>query len=230
MSLRERSVADEIMDDADQSEEAFRTALRNLEWLSKVTFGYVPTLRFLDRVVREGHSRRLRILDVGAGGGDMLRKIAAWGGTRGVQVELTGLDISQWARVHALEADTPARWITGDLFALSDNETFDIVLCSLFAHHLRDPAVVRLLRWLDTRSRVGWMISDIHRHWIAWAGVWVLVRAVRMDPMVVHDSTVSIARGFVRADWDRAIAEAGVVAQVRWSMPFRWVVSALHRP
>lgn len=230
MSLRQRSTADEIMDDADHSEEAFRTALRNLEWLSRMTLGYRPTIRFLDQVVQDGGATRLRILDVGAGGGDMLRMIAAWGARRGIALELTGLDISPWAQVHAEAEGTPARWITGDLFDLPDHETFDIVLCSLFAHHLRDPALVRFLRWLDARSRVGWMVSDIHRHWIAWAGVWALVRVVRMDPMVVHDSTVSIARGFVRADWDQAIAAAGVVADVRWALPFRWVVSTRHRP
>lgn len=230
MSLRQRSTADEIMDDADHTEEAFRTALRNLEWLSRMTLGYRPTIRFLDQVVQDCGATRLRILDVGAGGGDMLRMIAAWGARRGIALELTGLDISPWAQVHAEAEGTPARWITGDLFDLPDHETFDIVLCSLFAHHLRDPALVRFLRWLDARSRVGWMVSDIHRHWIAWAGVWALVRVVRMDPMVVHDSTVSIARGFVRADWDQAIAAAGVVADVRWALPFRWVVSARHRP
>lgn len=217
------------MDDADHSEEAFRTALTNLEWLSRMTLGYRPTIRFLDQIVQAVGPTRLRILDVGAGGGDMLRVIAAWGARRGIALELTGLDISPWAQVHAEAEGTPARWITGDLFDLPEHETFDIVLCSLFAHHLRDPALVRFLRWLDARARVGWMISDIHRHWIAWAGVWALVRIVRMDPMVIHDSTVSIARGFVRADWDRAIAAAGVVADVRWSMPFRWVVSTRHR-
>ena len=229
MSLRHRSVADEIMDDAQQGEAAFRTALRNLEWLSRATLGYGPTIRFLDRAVIGAGATRLRILDVGAGGGDMLRRIAAWGRSRGIELDLTGLDISPWAEVHAQAEGTPARWITGDLFDLPDHERFDIIVCSLFAHHLDDAALVRFLRWLDARSRVGWMISDIHRHWIAWAGVWALVRVARMDPMVIHDSTVSVARGFVRDDWDRAIAEAGVVARVGWSPPFRWVVTG-RRP
>ena len=49
-----------------------------------------------------------------------------------------------------------------------------------------------------------------------------------MDPMVVHDSTVSIARGFRRADWEAALREAGVAAEIRWAFPFRWQVGAIR--
>ena len=55
--------------------------------------------------------------------------------------------------------------------------------------------------------------------------VWGATRALRMDPMVIHDSTISIARGFRRADWTRLIAIAGTPARVRWAFPFRWIVS-----
>ena len=72
--------------------------------------------------------------------------------------------------------------------------------------------------------RIGF-ISDLHRHAIPWATVWAGVRLLRMDPMVVHDSTVSIARGFSRADWEGLIARAGVQAELRWAFPFRWTVS-----
>jgi hypothetical protein len=48
---------------------------------------------------------------------------------------------------------------------------------------------------------------------------------MRMHPMVTHDGPVSIMRGFVRADWTRLLDEAGVAADVRWVVPFRWSVS-----
>jgi 2-polyprenyl-3-methyl-5-hydroxy-6-metoxy-1,4-benzoquinol methylase len=223
-----RSTAAEIMDDAAQGEAAFRAALRDLERINRVTLAYRPTLAFLDRVLRTTHATRLSLLDVGAGGGDMLRRIAAWGARRGVALDLAGLDRSPWAETHARAAATPARWFTCDLFELQEAERFDVVLCSLFAHHLPDSALVRFLRWIDRRARCAWLISDLHRHPIPFAAVWARVRLFRMDPMVVHDSTVSIARGFSRADWERLLAEAGVAAEVRWALPFRWSVSAIR--
>jgi hypothetical protein len=47
--------------------------------------------------------------------------------------------------------------------------------------------------------------------------------------MVRHDGPVSIMRGFSRADWRHLVAEAGVEAETRWVVPFRWAVSGPGR-
>lgn len=225
--LSTRSTAAEWMDDAAATEAAFDAALRDLARINRLSLAYRPTLRFLDRVVAHGGQPRLSVLDVGAGGGDMLRAIAAWGARRGVALTLTGLDRSPWAARSAARAGTRGQWITADLFDLPPEQRFDVVLCSLFAHHLGDADLPRFLRWLEARAVRAWLVSDLHRHWLPWGFVWGAVRALRMDPMVVHDSTVSIARGFVRADWDRLLAQAGIAAEIRWAFPFRWQVGRI---
>lgn len=226
--MRHRSTASEWMDNPAATEVEFGSALRDLARINWMSLAYRPTLRWLDRVVARSGAKRLSVLDVGAGGGDMLRAIARWGARRGVAVELTGLDRSPWAGRYAMAAGTPARWITADLFDLDPAEQFDVVLCSLFTHHLRDPELVRFLRWIDERARLGWLISDLHRHVVPWGFVWGAVRLLRMDPMVVHDSTVSIARGFHRAEWRRLLDQAGVTAEIRWAFPFRWLVGTIR--
>ncbi|HZF76896.1 MAG TPA: methyltransferase domain-containing protein [Acetobacteraceae bacterium] len=223
-----RRLAPEIMDDPGQGEADFRAALRDLETLNRITLAYGPTLRFLDRLAK-GRTH-LSVLDVGAGGGDTLRRIARWGTARGLALDLVGLDRSPWSARHAEETGVPARWITADLFELDEAERFDAVICSLFAHHLEDEAVVRFLRWLHARARLGWLVLDLHRHRIPWAAVWAGTRAARMHPMVTHDGPVSIMRGFTREDWRRLVAEAGVEADIAWAMPFRWAVTGPGRP
>ncbi|MFC0410842.1 methyltransferase domain-containing protein [Roseomonas elaeocarpi] len=227
MTLRHRVLVPEIMDDAAQDFRAFSAALHDLERINRLTFAYRPVIRWLEALVRRSGARRLRVLDVGAGGGDALARIARWGARRGVRLELAALDRSPHAAAHARarHPGLPVRWITADLFALDPTERFDAVVCSLFAHHLEDEAIRRFLRWLDARAELGWLISDLHRHAIPWGAVWAGVRILRMDPMVVHDSTVSIARGFRRDDWRQLLRESGVRAEVRWSLPFRWSVS-----
>lgn len=220
-----RIMADEIMDDPGQSEADFSAALDGLETLNRLTFAHVPLTRFLDRVVREEGLESLSLLDVGAGGGDALRAVARWGARRGIALDLWGLDRSPWAERHAMARGTEAGWITADLFELDPGRRFDVVVCGLFAHHLPDPELVRFLRWMRARATRRWLILDIHRHWIAWAAVWAGTRLILMHPMVIHDGPVSINRGFVRADWTRLLAEAGVAAEVRWVAPFRWAVS-----
>ena len=225
-----RSQAAEIMDDPAQGEADFAAALRDLERLNRMTFAYRPLLGFLDRVVAARPTRTLSVLDVGAGGGDALRAIAAWGRARGVATDLCGLDRSPWAERHAMARGTPAGWITADLFDLPADRRFDVVVCGLFAHHLDDATLVRFLRWLPRHARDRWLILDLHRHKLPRAAVWAGTRLMRMHPMVSHDGPISIDRGFRRADWETLRAEAGVEATIRWVLPFRWAVEGPGRP
>jgi 2-polyprenyl-3-methyl-5-hydroxy-6-metoxy-1,4-benzoquinol methylase len=221
--MRRRSTEAEWMDDAAATRPAFEAALHDLARINRLSRAHAPVLRWLEGLAPPGG--RLSVLDVGAGGGDLLAAIATWGARRGVALELTGLDRSPWAATHAAAQGVPARWITADLFALDPAQRFDAVVCSLFTHHLDEPTLVRFLRWMEARAIRGWLVSDLHRHWLPWSFVWCGVRALRMAPMVVHDSTISIARGFTRAEWQRVVAAAGVPARIRWAFPFRWLVS-----
>lgn len=224
--LSARSDETEWMDDATQTEAAFRSALRDLEFLNRISFGYRPTLRWLDRLVARTGAKSLSVLDVGAGGGDMLRRIHRWGRDRGIEVALTGLDRSPAALLAASDAGTPGAWISADLFDLPSDARYDVVISALFTHHLPDAELVRFLRWMAQHAGRGWMINDLHRHHVPWLGLWCGTRLMRLDPMVVHDSTISVARAFTRCDWQRLTAEAGVEAQITWQCPFRWAVSA----
>jgi len=218
-------MAPEIMDDPANSEADFAAALADLTRMNRWSQAQRPLDAYLDRLVAARGLTKLSLLDVGAGGGDSLRGVAEWGARRGIPVELCGLDISPWAERYAMEANTPGRWITADLFDLPQHERFDVVMCSLFAHHLDDALMVRFLRWLPRHARHGWLILDLHRHWIPWCVVWAGTRLLRMHPMVSHDGPVSVNRAFTRADWNRLIAEAGIAADIRWTFPFRWSVS-----
>lgn len=220
-----RILPPEIMDDPAQTEADFRAALDDLERINRLTFAHTPLLRFLDRVVKQERLTSLSLLDVGAGGGDALRAVARWAEQRGVTVDLHGLDRSEWSARHAAARATPATWITADLFDLDTARPFDVVTCSLFAHHLEDPELLRFLRWLRHHAARRWLILDLHRHWLPWAAVWAGTRLMRMHPMVTHDGPVSVRRGFSRADWVRLVGEAGMEAEIRWVLPFRWAVS-----
>src|SRR6202012_3504551 len=95
--------------------------------------GYRPTLAGLERLPR-GLREPVHIVDVGSGGGDLLRQIAGWTRRRGIAVQLTGIDLNPYATRAAAES-TPKElsiaWVTGDALAYRPDKPVDIVVSSL---------------------------------------------------------------------------------------------------
>ena len=234
-----RVLQPELMDDPTCGPAEFQRCLHDLATVNRVTLAYRPTLAFLARAVRRHPSRDwpLRILDVGGGYGDALRRIDRWAARRGVALDMCSVDLSPWARA-AGEAGAstrrPIRFITADIFGFAPDPAPDLVLSSLFAHHLDDDGVVRFLGWMERHARLGWFVNDLQRHWLPHAGFRALSTAAGWHRFVRHDGPVSIRRAFTPADWRVLLAEAGLpagtagAARIEAWLPFRLCVSRLR--
>src|SRR5580658_7814848 len=154
----------ELMD-GDCSYEDFRGCLRSLEQINRWLLGYRPTLAWLKRLPR-GLRDPVHIVDVGSGGGDLLRQIAGWARRRNIAVQLTGIDLNPYAARAAAEftpKDLGIAWVTGDALEYQPKKPVDIVVSSLMAHHLEDEEIIALLRWMESTARIGWFINDLER-------------------------------------------------------------------
>jgi trans-aconitate methyltransferase len=155
----------------------------------------------------------LHIVDVGSGGGDLLRQIAAWARRRGIAVQLTGIDLNPYATRAAAEftsKEFKVAWVTGDALAHRPEKPMDIVVSSLMAHHLEDEEIIRLLQWMEATAQVGWFINDLERsEWACRTFEWV-ARRLRWHRFVRHDGPVSFRRAFREEDWARLLAAADV--------------------
>lgn len=222
----------EQMDAPDLPYEVFRDCLRDLARVNAWTGAYRPTLLWLARLTRRHpEDRPLKVLDIGAGYGDLLRRIAAWGQRRGLPVDLAAVDLNPWSARAAGEAapEVPIRYHTADLFDLPAGEQPDAIISSLLTHHLLEADVVRCLRWMEARARLGWFVNDLHRNHIPLAFVRSF-SALPLHPMVRHDGPVSVARAWVWRDWEQFLAEAGLggVARIEWFAAFRLCVGRIR--
>ena len=227
--LAERLDAAELMDDPALDAQTYRTVLADLAGVSRTTWGYRPTLDFLTRVV--GSRKRLSLLDVGFGGGDMLRRIAHWAHRRGIAADLSGIDINPRS-VAAAEAvpspGAPVRYFAGDYGELA-GEGFDCVISSLVAHHMSHEQLIFFLRFMEREARAGWFVNDLHRHGFAWTMFPLLARIEGWHRIVRLDGATSIARSYRPAEWPPILAEAGVDgARVRRWFPFRLCVEKIR--
>jgi 2-polyprenyl-3-methyl-5-hydroxy-6-metoxy-1,4-benzoquinol methylase len=211
----------ELMD-GDCSYEDFRGCVRSLEQINRWLLGYRPTLAWLKQL-QQGTSETVHIVDVGSGGGDLLRVIAGWARKRGIGVELTGIDLNPYAARAAAES-TPKelgiRFVTGNALEFRPEKPVDVVVNTLMAHHLEDEEIVALLRWMEATARKGWFINDLERsEWscrlFSWAD-----RLAGWHRFVRHDGPVSFRRALREEDWHRLLRAAGIPRQVvtveRW--------------
>jgi SAM-dependent methyltransferase len=227
----------ELMDEP-CSYEDFRACLVDLAQVNSLTFASRPTLNFLERLwrsgahvskARHGAPSLLRIVDVGCGGGDMLRRIERWAAAKRIPVKLTGIDLNPYAARAAREftpVDSDIEWITGDAFSYDGH--IDVVLSSLFTHHLSEPEIVRFLAWSESVAQRGWFVNDLCREPLPYRLFSVLAKTMRWHRFVQHDGPVSFRRSFREDDWQRMAAVAGVTSTKlkRWT-PARLCVARM---
>jgi 2-polyprenyl-3-methyl-5-hydroxy-6-metoxy-1,4-benzoquinol methylase len=227
VNLAVRSTADELMDADDLDPAVYVAVVSDLARVNVVTLASRPTLSFLRRAV--GKRKRLRLLDVGFGDGDMLRSISRWAVHNGIDAELVGVDLNPRSE-HAARAhtppDAPIRWVTGDYADMGGG--WDAIVSSLVAHHMTVPQLHAFLRFMEANAR-SWFVNDLHRHAFAHRGYPLLATLARWHPIVRHDGRVSIARAFRPDEWRAILAEAEVEgASVRRVFPFRLCVERLR--
>ncbi len=217
--------------------EEFRDCLVDLERVNLWTMTYRPMMAYMDRLLATGAiptDRPLVVVDVGSGYGGMLRKIDAWAAKRGIAVDLTGVDLNPWsaaASTAATAPDRPIRWLTADLFDYRPEGGIDLIVSSQFTHHLDDDSLVRFLQWMEVTARLGWFISDLHRHWLPYYFFRFWSRLAGWHRFVRNDGPISIARSFVGADWRQFLTRADITpnaARIEWWIPFRLCVARMR--
>jgi SAM-dependent methyltransferase len=228
MTLAHRAIADELMDADDLSAETYAAVVGDLAKVNGVTIAARPTLDFLRRGT--AGMKRFKLLDVGFGDGDMLRRIARWAARRGIAAELVGIDLNPRSALAAsahTPRDLPIRYATGD-YADHGGAGWDFIVSSLVAHHMTHDQLIAFLRFMAAESNRGWLVNDLHRHGFAHRGFPLLATLARWHPIVRHDGTLSIARSYRPAEWPPLLAEAGVEGRIYRAFPFRLCVEHLR--
>jgi SAM-dependent methyltransferase len=235
LDFSRRAQLTEMMD-GPCSYEDLRACLHDIAQVNRLSFAYRPTFSWLDELIaaHPNMTTPLRIVDVGCGYGDTLRRIDAWAAKRGVAVLLTGIDLNPDAIRAAKEATPPIQrieWIVGDALSGVPTGEIDVIVCSLLTHHLTDPQIVRFLQWMERSARRGWFINDLHRQKVPYHLFRLLTRFTNWHPFVKNDGPVSIRRSFVVEDWQRLCAAAGIAAQsvsIREYRPARLCVGRIR--
>src|SRR6185437_2562133 len=220
------------------SYEELRTCLRDLSVMNRLTRAHRPIMLWLEETFSPAASHRdsarrnpIKLIDVGCGYGDMLRRIERWAAKRGIAVELVGVDVSANA-VRAARYAEPAlsrvSYVLGDACDCAKAQNGDVITASGMTHHLSEAEIVRLLAWMEQTARIGWIVTDLHRMPVPYWTFSVIARGPWWHRFIRPDGMISIRRAFREEDWRRMCAAANIETgevEIRTHRPARLVVS-----
>jgi ubiquinone/menaquinone biosynthesis C-methylase UbiE len=229
--FRQRSYELEHIDTGDYTPEEYEGCLAELRrvnrWLGDSSALRRSVLPDIGRDVL----REFSLLDVGAGTGELLREVALWSRGRGTTARLVGLELNERAAA-GLAEESREFWevesVRGDALRLPFAAgAFDYVMCSLFTHHFRDEACVRVLAEMARVAARRVYVIDLHRHPVAYYFYTTAGRLLLHNRLVREDGALSILRSF-RPRELRVLAERAGLSDVRVErrFPYRLVLSA----
>jgi len=225
--FQSRSNQKELLDDPVIPKEALYRNLKELHVINAFLGGYDVIYDGLRKLLPPKQERPLRILDVGSGGGDTLRMIDKTF-SKNQSLSLTGVDLKRdcinYANHNCDKHDI--KFIESDYRdLLSENQQYDIITASLFCHHLTDDENVELLKWMIKNAKVGIVINDLERHFLAYYSIKWLTYLFSSSYLVKNDAPLSVLRAFKRHELKALLDQAGVKNYtITWKWAFRWLI------
>jgi 2-polyprenyl-3-methyl-5-hydroxy-6-metoxy-1,4-benzoquinol methylase len=228
--LRQRRREPELMDQPGLDERQHVQALRGLErinrWSGSARILWPPVHALLQQQAPRG----VRLLDVATGAGDV--PLSLWGKARraGLPLQVAGCDRSPVAVAHAgrraEERQVEAHFFECDVLNSPLPDGYDVIVSSLFLHHLDDEEALQLLRTMAQAAGRLVLVNDLRRSagglLLAHLGTRLLSRS-----RVVHtDGPLSVAAAFTPAEALDLTRRAGLTGARVWRRwPFRFLLT-----
>lgn len=226
MNFKKRSNQEELMDDLESSGPIIDQTLKELEIINRLLGGNSVTTKGLDTLLPE-NTDHIKIADLGCGGGDILKLVAQWASDRGLSVQLYGFDanphIIKYAEENCADFDNIS-FETIDIFCEDFKcRNFDIILCTLFTHHFSENDLIRIFHQFKSQAKIGVVINDLHRHWLAYYSIRLLTSLFSKSEMVKFDGPLSVRRAFKKNDFLTIMKKADIHEYtLKWKWAFRW--------
>jgi ubiquinone/menaquinone biosynthesis C-methylase UbiE len=198
----QRKVIAELLDQDLGTASAVASSLADLRRINQWFGGTRTTIQLLRRIARESGSRELSLLEVGAGAGDVPQEAKTVLSGDGLELEITLLDRMS---SHLPSNGLPA--VAGDALRLPfRDDSFDVVSCSLLAHHF-EPHRLRLLAREALRvCRRVVLINDLIRSPIHLLLVYLGLPLFR-SKLTWHDAPASVRQAYTREEVASLLAD-----------------------
>jgi len=223
--FKERSHKKEILDGENIPDKDLFQNLKELDTINHLLGGYKITFGALKKVLRNNKS--YKIVDIGCGGGDTLKRIFNWSKKQKLNLELIGVDLKQTC-IDYSKSNKPnpeIRFIQDDYRNIQSHLTkIDVIHACLFCHHLSSKEISELIQFAIEQNATL-VINDLQRNWFAYYSIQFLTRIFSKSYLVKNDAPLSVLRGFKKLELLDILQNSGAKNYtIRYKWAFRYEV------
>jgi ubiquinone/menaquinone biosynthesis C-methylase UbiE len=195
----------ELLDMDLGSPEEIRASIVDLRWFNRWLGGVGTSQKLIKRVAERTGKREISWLEVAAGGGFLPLELARRVQSSGISLEVVLLDR---LLSHLPRNGTPLKVAADALWLPFRPAVFDVVACSLFAHHLGPDEVVRFAREALRVCRSAVLVNDLVRHPLHWA-LALAARPLYRSRLTRHDAPASVRQAYTTEEMRAFFVQAG---------------------
>lgn len=197
LKTRDQS-ATEFMDDPACDPKALANTYRQFKFINLLLSRW--SVIYKDHILpfARTQKRPVTLLDIGFGGGDILRKLAEWSARDQVEMQLTGIETDKRALSFVREAPhlPSICFLQASPADLLKNRTrFDFVISNHLLHHLDEEACLTLMDEARRLSTHKVLFNDIERSDTGYL-LFNLLRPLFNNSYIIPDGLTSIRRSY----------------------------------
>ena len=237
-NIHERSNRAETLDELNEDRNLLELILLNIAKVNKWLGGNSITVNALIKAAkRKDPNKKLVIVDIGCGGGDMCRQIARSSKKFKQGLEIIGVDINDLSLEISRDLSKDyknIRFEKIDVFseAFKDLQP-DFVISTLTFHHFSDEEILKVLKICLSVDDIEIFINDLHRSSIAFNLFKPVSFILGLHPINRIDGLISILRSFKRKDLilynealKKEIPKLQTKIQWKWAFRYLWTLKA----
>ncbi|MFA6239338.1 MAG: methyltransferase domain-containing protein [Candidatus Hydrogenedentales bacterium] len=227
-SLRRRRIGQEMLDDQSLEYPRRIDALVGLKRINTFSLTSRSLWKIVRRIAQENPGQPLRVLDLASGGGDTAIGLSLRAVRAGIPLEVHGCDLNhdsvEYANSLAKKARGNASFFVRDVLDQGVPDGYDVIVCTLFLHHLTDADAQWLLESMAASARRLVIISDLNRSLAGYVVAWTACRILSCSEVVHRDGPLSAQAAFTMKEFATLADKAGLRGySIRWAWPFRFL-------
>jgi 2-polyprenyl-3-methyl-5-hydroxy-6-metoxy-1,4-benzoquinol methylase len=228
--IQNRRLQPELMDQPDLDPALHVQALRGLQRINVISRSAAILWPPLAALANET-TKPLRVLDIACGGGDNAVAVARLATRAGVSITVDGCDISPCAVEEAQRRATAAQlrnvqFFARDVLTQALPDGYDVIMTSLFLHHLQEQQAVDLLGSMAKAAQRAVLVCDLQRSWLGYGLAWVGCHMLTTSPIVHVDGPRSVEAAFAVDEISKLAVRSGLDgAVITHHWPQRWLLA-----